>query len=221
MDDDQALQAETVERLQRAAQQPEPTWSDPSTAVWSQVAAQISSGTEREPASDADTLPKDSADPPDSPVSESAKGFTRRLVISGVGGLVVGAVLGFVGAVTWNDAQKPSGTIIGQADLTPLDEPGRVLGHAELLKDRAGTKLVVSVPEGIGKVDGFVEVWLINVDLQRMISVGVFAGGDTVWFRIDDSFIEAGYTIVDLSREKFDNDPRHSGDTLMRGPLVL
>ena len=78
---------------------------------------------------------------------------------------------------------------------------------------------MVEVPEGASHLGGYVEVWLINVDGARMVSVGVFAAGTTARFHVSDALIEAGYLIVDLSNEEFDDEPRHSGDTIMRGEL--
>jgi anti-sigma-K factor RskA len=67
---------------------------------------------------------------------------------------------------------------------------------------------------------GFLEVWLINTDLKRMVSVGVLPNGSNAQeFPITSTLLEQGYVIVDISREPFDDRPQHSGDSLLRGTL--
>lgn len=68
---------------------------------------------------------------------------------------------------------------------------------------------------------GYVEVWLINRDLKRMVSVGVLDDGVADQsFPISRRLLDEGYVIVDLSREQFDDQPQHSGDSLVRGALT-
>ncbi len=43
--------------------------------------------------------------------------------------------------------------------------------------------------------------------------------GDEASFPISQSLIDEGYVIVDISRERFDDAPTHSGDSLLRGHL--
>ena len=63
---------------------------------------------------------------------------------------------------------------------------------------------------------GYVEVWLINTDGKRMVSLGVLSTTQAT-FPVPPDAIAQGYTIVDLSREQFDDKPQHSGDSVMRG----
>ena len=67
---------------------------------------------------------------------------------------------------------------------------------------------------------GYVEVWLINTDGKRMVSLGVMSGTQGT-FPIPPNAIEQGYKIVDLSREQFDDKPQHSGDSVMRRTLPI
>ena len=63
-------------------------------------------------------------------------------------------------------------------------------------------------------------MWLINKDLKRMVSVGVLQPGEPAQsFAIPQPLLDQGYVIVDISREKFDGSPAHSGDSLHRGKL--
>lgn len=194
-----------ADRFRRAARV-EPQWSEPGAGTWEAVAASAGIAVpEAAPAT---------SDPP------PPTGIGRREWMFGLGGLLVGAAAGAAGMWASGGADE-LGEAVRRAVLTPLDRPDEELGRAQLLRLSAGYSLAVEVPGGVRNPDGYVEVWLINVDLARMISVGVFAADEVGRFTIDTSLIESGYLIVDLSNELFDDEPRHSGDTIMRGELQL
>ncbi|HSO68395.1 MAG TPA: hypothetical protein VLQ67_02035 [Arachnia sp.] len=197
-----------ADRFRRAARS-EPQWSDPGTGTWEAIAA--ATGVTATPG----------APPPPEPAPLTSRaGIGRREWLFGLGGVVLGAAAGAAGMWASGGADE-LGDAVRRAVLTPLDRPDEELGRAELLRRSAGYSLAVEVPGGVNNPDGYVEVWLINIDLARMISVGVFAADEVGRFTIDSSLIESGYLIVDLSNELFDDEPRHSGDTIMRGELQL
>jgi anti-sigma-K factor RskA len=63
-------------------------------------------------------------------------------------------------------------------------------------------------------------VWLINVDGERMVALGILARSDNGTFEVPRRLLEQGYRIVDISVEPDDGDPTHSGVSLARGELV-
>ena len=70
--------------------------------------------------------------------------------------------------------------------------------------------------------NGYLEVWLINKDLKRMVSVGVLEPGEEAQsFAIPQALLDQGYVIVDISREGYDESPQHSGDSVVRGTLPV
>ncbi|SDL64056.1 anti-sigma factor [Tessaracoccus oleiagri] len=192
---------EVAQRFRRAATA-EPAWSEPSAGTWEAIAA--ATGIEVEP--------------PPSP-APAPGGVGRRGLLLGGAGMLAGIALGVAGAVALGALDDLGETIL-RAVLTPLDRPDETLGTAELRERETGYSLSVEVPDGVANPDGYVEVWLINSDGQRMVSIGVFPADTVGRFIVDPSLIEAGYVIVDLSNERFDDEPRHSGDTIMRGQLV-
>ena len=157
--------------------------------------------------------------PPSSPATPP--GHARRTIITGLGGVLVGAALG-AGAMRLGRTEPSSGVPVRRAVLTPLEREDEKLGVAELRPAGNGYTLTVDVPRGIKHPGGYIEVWLINTNLSplRMVSVGVFAAGSDAEFHVDADLIDQGYLIVDLSNEEFDTEPRHSGDTIMRGTLL-
>jgi len=134
---------------------------------------------------------------------------------------ILGIILGVGGSTLvgrLSERPQPGETTVAQAPLSPLDAE-ETTGFATLVARDGGLRL--DVPElGLDPGDGFLEVWLINRDLTRMISIGVIPVDATeVVLPVPQRLIDEGYVIVDISREPFDDQPAHSGETLVRGEL--
>lgn len=135
-------------------------------------------------------------------------------------GIVVGAATVSVLDGDPEPTPGPSRTVIAQASLDTLDTKQKV-GSADLVETSGVADLTVRT-DGIEASDGYIEVWLINRDLKRMVSVGVLDTGlRDQTFTVPADLVAQGYVIVDVSREPFDEDARHSGETLMRGELPI
>jgi hypothetical protein len=135
---------------------------------------------------------------------------------------VVGIVLGVGGATVASRLGGPAATetTVATADLAPLDSPA-TLGVASLVDHDGGLRLDLSASD-LDPEDGYLEVWLINRDLTRMVSIGVLpADADQIVLPVSQRLIDEGYVIVDISREPFDDQPGHSGATLVRGELPI
>ena len=132
-------------------------------------------------------------------------------------GLVVGAVGGRLADRT---EPEPAAVTVASTSLDTLDTR-QARGTAEVLRHADRVDLAVSTDPLDPPEDGYLEVWLINEDLQRMVSVGVLrpdAADQT--FPIPQQLLDEGYVIVDISREGFDDSPEHSGDSVVRGSLA-
>ena len=113
----------------------------------------------------------------------------------------------------------PEPPVAATADLRPIGG-GSLLGEAKLLRTGDVTELQVDTPAQ--QVDtGYLEVWLLNEDGTRMISIGVLESDQSHRFPVPASAVDNGYVIVDVSHEQFDDDATHSGDSTMRGRLQL
>lgn len=142
-----------------------------------------------------------------------------RLPLSWAAGLAAaGIAVGLLtGRAVWQDTGSQP-TTVATTELDTLDTSQR-LGDAALLRTGGRVDLrVATSPLDAG--DGYLEVWLINSDGKRMISVGVLRGDGPETFPISQTLIDQGYVIVDISREGFDDKPEHSGDSLARGTLA-
>ena len=135
--------------------------------------------------------------------------------------LLAGLGLGRLGTGTDEapEAVNPpvdTGTVVAATPLTALDSDA-ARGEASAVETDDTFTIRVSASE-LG--DGLHEVWLINVDGKRMVSIGLLASGDEGEFAVPMDLIDEGYRIVDISVEPDDGDPAHSGVSLARGELV-
>jgi xanthine/CO dehydrogenase XdhC/CoxF family maturation factor len=133
----------------------------------------------------------------------------------------VGVVVGVLGGrMLWPDAIQPAPEVVLATTRLDTLDTGVQEGTATLVQTAAGVELrVATSPFSAGS--GYLEVWLINTDGKRMVSVGVLSNGTSGTFPVARGLIDAGYLVVDISREGLDDKPQHSGDSVVRGKLSL
>ena len=192
---------------------------EPSAGLWTRILAE----TRDAPATPAFSASASVVDLADRRAAASSAAASTSPPVRRRAGWIVAAAAAcvlagaLVGHALWTGANEPSSQIVATTALTTLDASRQQEGTAELLDARGARELRVdatTMPTG----SGFVEVWLINADGKRMVSLGVMSTRQAV-FTVPSGAIEQGYTIVDLSREQFDDKPQHSGDSIMRGTL--
>ena len=104
-------------------------------------------------------------------------------------------------------------------NLDTLDTQ-QVKGTADVVRHDGTLDLAVRT-QPIDPAGGYLEVWLLNEDVKRMVSVGVLEPGRREQsFTIPRDLLDEGYVVVDISREGFDDSPQHSGDSVVRGTLA-
>jgi hypothetical protein len=168
----------------------------------------------------------DAQAPPESVPAETAARRGVPLWFVGVAAalaLLAGIGLGRIGAGDTGapEAVAPpadTGTVVAATDLTALDSDAD-RGEASAVQTDDTFTIRVSASE-LGDEPGVHEVWLINVDGERMISIGLLASGDEGEFDVPMDLIDQGYRIVDISVEPDDGDPTHSGVSIARGELA-
>jgi hypothetical protein len=134
---------------------------------------------------------------------------------------VVGLVVG-VGATllatTGDDDELP---VVASTELVVLadDSPG---GDAEIRGSGSTRVLELDVPGLEPDADGFYEVWLLDEDAKRLVSIGLLdpSQGTSATFPIPEDLDVAEFPVVDVSVEPADGDPAHSGDSIVRGTLT-
>ena len=152
--------------------------------------------------------------------ARDARGGRRRFPLAWVAGAAAaGLVVGVVGARALDDGQGDPVVTVATTSLDTLDTQ-QARGTADVVRRDGQLDLTVST-QRIDPDGGYLEVWLINKDLKRMVSVGVLEqGSDGQSFAIPQELLDQGYVIVDISREGFDDAPQHSGDSVVRGTLA-
>lgn len=150
------------------------------------------------------------------PSASSTSGRLKWL-LAVAAALVLGAVVGRISAGS-DDA--PRTTVLARAQLDTLTRDQQRLGTASLTRtgDTTSVKVAMDSLPSRGRI---VEVWLINKDGKRMVSVGFLDGTGPQTFAIDPRLLDEGYVIVDVSREPLDGNPAHSGDSIVRGTLPV
>lgn len=93
--------------------------------------------------------------------------------------------------------------------------------NANLVDDGGDLRLHVAFEGDDGAlppdVDGFYEVWLIDENVDGMISLGVLTADGQL--DVPDTIEPAAFPVVDISVEPLDGDPTHSGQSVLRGVL--
>lgn len=191
----------------------------PDPAVWDRVAVATGLAEPARPALEASDVEAGDPDPLRTRRHLRADAQRRRRLPDQLRVAAAAAVLLAlgVGIGRWS-AQPAQDQIVAQAELRSLDGQLR-LGSAQVHQGSTGTSLVVQPQNRLDPAGGYVEVWLINTDLTRMISIGVALTDHPVQLTIPADALAQGYRIVDLSHEAYDDQPQHSGDSIMRGSL--
>lgn len=196
----------------------------PPDEVWTRIVAEIDTTEEPAPSPAEQSARTPFADPGESDTELSAARAKRspsraRVVLPWAAAAAAAGLLIGGGTVTLVNQDQSSATVVKQANLDTLDT-NVAKGEADLV--RSGSSLTLRVTtEPMNASDGYLAVWLINEDQQRMVSIGVMPPGATEHtFEVSQSLIDAGYVVVDISDEPFDDNPAHSGKTLVRGALA-
>jgi hypothetical protein len=142
-----------------------------------------------------------------------------RFVLVGAVAATVGLIVGVLGTRILDDDSGPGQQPppLASTRLEPLK--GRAgAGTAELVRVGNDTELRVGV-NGLTASPGFYELWLINADGKRMISLGILDPRTGGTFLVPADLTAQGYRIVDISLEPYDGKPEHSRDSVVRGTL--
>ncbi len=198
--------------LGTAAAGPVPLVTPPDT-VWERIAAGVREDSATTPA---DSRPQ-SGNVLTLPVAPGRPGGRRWPLVAAAA--VAGIVVGGVGMRAFDSTQAGTPTIVTTAALDTLDTKTE-LGRADVVQSGSDLKLRVHT-QPLSATGGYLEVWLINKDLKRMVSIGVLRDGATDQsFAVSQTLLDDGYRIVDISKEQFDDKPAHSGESLVRGALA-
>ncbi|MFG3552800.1 anti-sigma factor [Micromonospora sp. NPDC047557] len=134
---------------------------------------------------------------------------------------VAAAAIGVVGTVSVlrpdEPAPAPTPSVLASAPLAAFGStPKSAQGDARVLQNGQLHLHVANLP----RVPGYYEVWLINPTNMEMFSIGTLGGDSDALLPLPPNVDLKSYSVVDVSAEKYDNNTRHSGDSLLRGTLT-
>lgn len=120
-------------------------------------------------------------------------------------------------AVVWPGGGRTPDEIVASAVLEAFgNTPPAAHGDAEVLADGQLRLQVADLPP----VNGYYQVWLIDPKTMRMFALGVLGEGSEAQLPLPSDVDLSRYSVVDVSAEQFDDNPAHSGDSLLRGELT-
>jgi hypothetical protein len=197
------------------------TWEEPPPGLWERIAAEVQRGDATAVAASGapETLeaPEGPASPevdtPPIPITR-ARGRARRFgALPWVVGAAAAVVLVVAGlAVLVNRQTDP--TVVASAELDRLGVAGS--GRAELV-DQDGQLVLRVDTADLDPGDGFLEVWVIDPDVTKLVSLGPLRPDGT--YDLPPGLDPTLFPIVDVSVEPLDGNPTHSGDSVLRGEL--
>lgn len=206
-------------------------WSTPPGALWDAIEATLDGDDTLNGPATADseriTPSADATAPAETPARTRAR---LRWTPAWAAGLAAASLLVGLGMghQIW-DGRTPAPTpgptavapapIVAVASLDTLDTKQQE-GRAVVVRTQEGLDLEVAPHSKLDPGDGYLEVWLINTDLKRMVSVGVLRPGESGRFTMTQRLMDQGYTIVDISLQQYNGSPLHSGHSLLRGRLT-
>ncbi len=138
-------------------------------------------------------------------------------------GAIAAAVLLFVGAYAFT--QGNAGDPIAEVALEFTEGPGfdalgaNSTGNAAILDDGGDRCLDLELSALPEVSDAYLEVWLIDTNVEGMVSLGPIKGDGCV--SIPASVDPGAFPVVDISIEPADGEPTHSGRSILRGVLNI
>lgn len=145
----------------------------------------------------------------------------NRLLLAVAASLVVGAAGGVLGTALVERNAPPAAQpvqVLAQVDLANLKRTAAT-GHAVVVETPTGPHIRVDTAQLTPVAGGFYEVWLIDKQVKKMVGIGILHPGKDE-FAVPNGVDLSKYPIVDISVQQ-PGDPRHSGDSVLRGTIAI
>jgi hypothetical protein len=141
----------------------------------------------------------------------------NRLLMAVAASLLVGAAGGVLGSNLLDGDPSQQTQVLAQVDLANLKQTAAT-GHAVVVETPTGPRIRVDTSKLAPPQGGFYEVWLIDRDVKKMVGIGILHPGEDE-FPVPNGVDLSQYPIVDISVQQ-PGDPRHSGDSVLRGTIA-
>ncbi|MFD4543806.1 anti-sigma factor domain-containing protein [Streptomyces bauhiniae] len=225
---------ESFRRIVRTAQAPEPDTDvllQPPAGLWTDIAAELSLEERpviQEPAVEDElrtivsgqdgvrsVAESDKAAPAPVPMPRMRRRVRFSVVLAACAALL-GAAAG--STVTWRATRGESAPALAAGK--PLDSlRAASTGYASLRGTPSHRSLIVEV-KGLPSAAGYFEVWLMNRDHTKLVSIGVLNPDGEATLPVPDNIDLGEYSVVDVSVQPYNGKPDHSGKSIVRGPYA-
>jgi len=138
----------------------------------------------------------------------------RRALLAGAAGLVAAsAVAALVVGLSRDETPEP-------VRASPLTALGPVAAGGQVVLSGTDDRRALQVEtDGLAAPDGFYEVWLVDLADGRVLALGVLDESGRARLTVPEGVDLQDYPEVDVSLERDDGDPSHSGRSVLRGDL--
>jgi hypothetical protein len=153
---------------------------------------------------------------PDVAVTPLRPSRRRRVLTAAAGATAVAAA-----AALFLTVGSPfGGTTSGEGPSVPLQALGdtQATGRVVLAASPEQRSLLVDTV-GLPRPDGYYEVWLLDVEDDRLVALGTLDESGRGWLDVPEGVEMSDYPYVDVSLEPDDGNPQHSGDSVLRADL--
>ena len=187
----------------------------PPPAVWHRIADELGIASERPTGPQAADQP--AAARPDDVVVPLRRPPWRRPLTAAAAALAVAAAATAV--LVTGGAPAPEAPREVTAQLQALG--GTAASGEFVLSTGPGQRSLAVDTSGLPPADGFYEVWLLDLEQDRLVALGVLDERGRGRLTVPDGVEVDDYREVDVSLEPDDGDPAHSGDSVLRGELPV
>ena len=142
----------------------------------------------------------------------------RVIAVALVSAVVLGAVV-VVGMLVWPAVTASRVRVLASATLDAFPLWPDASGTAVAQERSDGSRELLVRLRAPANRDSLREVWLLTSDTTQLVSLGEL-DGPTGLFAIPDGLDLTEWGVVDISEELPDGEPGHSGDSIVRRPLI-
>jgi anti-sigma-K factor RskA len=190
-----------VTALLRSLRDEDLTLDEPPADLWSRIEVRV-------------------VEPPAEPATEldAARRRRRRWTRPALAAAAAIAVIGGVTAVFVSRDDQPDEVAVVDLSNEGLDPRGESShGTAKVIRlDDGSYALDVDVADLPPDPNGFFELWVIDPNVEGMVSLGPLRNGRVA---LPAGVDPQAFPIVDISIEPVDGLPTHSGDSILRGVI--
>ncbi len=132
---------------------------------------------------------------------------------------LLGVAVGLGIGLGWGRWWQPQPTVIASATMQATADWPTATGNATVEVTPQGERYLIARVSTPPARDGYRQVWLVTKDGKRYYPLGAMIGEERR-FPLPPGLDLTDYQTVEVSYQLIDGKPEHSGDTMLRGPLI-